>query len=262
MGVGAYPWVARASIRRYSTYRVATLGSILENCVVSMLWGYVLLAVVRTTGTVHGLAPKEALTFAFVSGSIEASFWVTAPTEIDERIKTGDVVTDIQRPLDFQLYWLSHEAGRVVLMYLTRGIAQLAFGALVLHVLLPHDPGALALFVVTLTLGFVISFAWRFIVGLTGFWLLDTRGAVSLSGAIVTFSSGALLPLALLPSSVGRGLRWLPFAGIVQTPFDAFTGNRSVVGGIALQVVWAIVLLLVGRLMYRRALRRVVVQGG
>jgi len=78
----------------------------------------------------------------------------------------------------------------------------------------------------------------------------------------VTFASGALLPLSLLPDGLADVMRVLPFASIVQTPFEVFTGERAVAPALAGQLVWAIVLLAVGRLVLRRAVAKVVIQGG
>jgi ABC-2 type transport system permease protein len=260
--LSTYPRVARAAVRRYSSYRLATLASALEYSVASMVRAFVLLAVVRARGPVRGFDAEEAVTFAFLAGGIEVALWLTAPTEIDGRIRTGDVITDLQRPVDFQGWWLSHEAGRAVYMVLTRGVPPYLFGLVVLHILAPASAGAALLFALSLALAFLVSFAWRFLVSLSGFWLLDTRGVVSIAGAIVTFASGALVPLDLLPTALGDALRVLPFAGMVQTPFDVFTGNRGALPAMAGQVVWAAGLLLIGRLVLRRAAAKVVVQGG
>jgi len=60
-------------------------------------------------------------------------------------------------------------------------------------------------------------------------------------------------------------LNVLPFASIQSTPFLIYTGYLD--GQVALQrmgvqVLWLIVLFLLGRLIMGRALKKVVVQGG
>lgn len=258
----AYVAVARATARRYSTYRIATLAGVLETSVAAMIRAFVLVAVVRTIGGVGGMSPREAATFAFLAGAIEQTLWITVPLDIDARIRTGDVIVDLQRPVDFQLWWLAHDAGRAACMVLTRGVPPFLFGMVVLGIEAPASVASAGLFVVALALGFTVSYAWRFLVTLTGFWLLDTRGAHSLAGGIVTVASGALLPLTLLPDGMARVARVLPFAAMVQTPFDVFTGERSAIAALAGQAAWAVVLLVVGRVVLRRAVTKLVVQGG
>jgi len=262
MGVGAYPWVARASIRRYSTYRMATVGAVVEASIASMIRAFVLLAAVHAVGTVRGLHPVQAATYAFLAGAIDTSLQTMWPTDIDERIRTGEVIVDLQRPVDFQLWWFAHEAGRSAYMCVTRGIPSFLFGVLVLGIVVPGDVGAAALFTVSLGLAFVVAFATRFLLSMSGFWLLDTRGTNSLVGAIITFSSGTLLPFAFFPERVAHVMRVLPFAALVQTPFEVFTSSRPAAPALASQAAWAVVLLLFGRAVLARAVRRVVIQGG
>lgn len=260
--LSAYVAVAGATYRRYSTYRMATFAYMLETSVASMIQAFVLLAAVRTIGSAADLTPREAATFAFLSGTIQLAMWVTAPLELDGRIRTGDVIVDLQRPVDFQAWWYAHETGRAVHALLTRGLVPYLFGVLVLDIVVPDSPATLGLFAVSLALGFTVAYAWRFLVGLSGFWMLDTRGMHSLAGAVVTFSSGALLPLSLLPDRLGDVIRVLPFAAVIQTPFEVFTGSRASLPALGSQAAWAVVLLVLGRVVLRRAIAKVVVQGG
>lgn len=260
--LSCYWRAAGATYRRYSTYRVATVAAVLEISAASMVRAFVLVAVVRTIGAVRALTPRQAATFAFVAGSIEMAMWVTVPLDIDQRIRTGDVVVDLQRPVDFQLWWLATEAGRAAYMVVTRGLPPYLFGVIVMHISPPASVSSALLFSVSIVLGFTVAFAWRFLVALTGFWLLDTRGTQSLAALLVTFASGALLPLTLFPHWLDRVLRVLPFAAIVQTPFEVFVGERAALSALGSQLAWGIALLLVGRLALRAAVAKLVVQGG
>lgn len=253
--------VAGTSFRRHSTYRVATAAAVLENTVISMLRGLVYVAVVKASGTTD-LGTSEAITFAFVSGMIESSFWIVWPLEIGERIRSGDVITDLYRPVDFQAWWLASEAGRCGFALLAKGAPQLLLGMLLFGLAMPATPGSAVLFLVSLALAFLVVFAWKFTVSLVGFWLLDVRGITSLAGAVVTVTSGALLPLALLPDGLAAVFRWLPAAAMITTPFELFIGGGAVAPRLATQAAWALALLLLGRALLRRAVARVVVQGG
>jgi ABC-2 type transport system permease protein len=64
-----------------------------------------------------------------------------------------------------------------------------------------------------------------------------------------------------MPDGLEGVLRWLPFAAVLQLPLEVFLG-RGVVGPLARQAAWAVVLLALGRSVLRRAERKLVVQGG
>lgn len=254
--------VASTSFRRHSTYRVATAAAVLENTVVNILRGLVYAAVVKAAGDVDAFGTSQAITFAFVAGTIESSFWIVAPLEIGERIRSGDVITDLYRPVDVQGWWLASEAGRCGFALLAKGLPQVVVGLVVFDLATPRSLGSLLLFLVSIALSFVVAFAWKFIVALSGFWLLDVRGVTSLAGAVVTVTSGALLPLPLLPDELAHVLRWLPPAAMITIPFELFVGGTAAAPRLATQAAWAVVLLLAGRWVLRRAVAKVVVQGG
>lgn len=222
---------------------------------------YVWLAVLAAGAEAGDLTKSGIVTYAFVTGAISATLQPTWPTEIVERIRSGDIVTDLYRPVDFQLWWLARDAGGSAFRLFARGIPPVVVGGLVFDLALPTRPGAWVAFGVSLALALLVVFAWKLLVSLSGFWLLNPAGVLQLAGALFTFGSGSLLPLAFMPDWLESTLRWLPFAAMLQLPLEILLG-RGIVGPLARQVLWAVVLLALGRVVLRRAEHKLVVQGG
>ena len=222
---------------------------------------YVWLAVLAAGADAGGLTRSGVVTYAFVTGAISATLQPTWATEIVERIRSGDIVTDLYRPVDFQLWWLARDAGEAAYRLFTRGIPPVIVGGIVFDLALPTRPIVWLSFGVSVALAFVVVFAWKLLVSLSAFWLLNPAGVVQLAGALFTFGSGSLLPLAFLPDALEGTLRWLPFAAMLQLPLEILLG-RGVAGPLARQAAWAVVLLVAGRVVLRRAERKLVVQGG
>ena len=84
--------------------------------------------------------------------------------------------------------------------------------------------------------------------------------------ALATFLSGMIVPLPLFPDWAQPIVQALPFAGLVDLPFRVFTGHipagADAVSVLQHQIVWTIALVLFGRWLLSRGMRRVVVQGG
>ena len=76
------------------------------------------------------------------------------------------------------------------------------------------------------------------------------------------FLAGAVVPLALLPWSIGAVLGWLPFASMVSAPLRIYTGDGDVVTLLAGQAAWAALLWLLLRRVWKRAAARMVSFGG
>jgi ABC-2 type transport system permease protein len=136
---------------------------------------------------------------------------------------------------------------------------------LVFRLLVPHSPLIWAAFVLSMALAICVSFALRFLINLSAFWLLDYRGPGVLMLAASNFLSGMLVPITFFPGALRTIATLLPFAAVIQTPVDVWLGKDqglSLAGALAGQAAWAIALLLLGRLVLRAALKKLVVQGG
>ena len=258
--------VARRAFRRYSTYRAATFGGVFTNTVFGFIRASVFVAVYRQRGDVGGFDLADALTFTFVSQgflAVVGTFMGHLP--LADRIQTGDVVTDLYRPVDLQLFELSEDVGRAAYQCTVRAILPVLAGGLVFDLRLPTTPGPWLLFVASTFLGLSSSFALRFLVSLSTFWTLDYRAASQISVVLGLFLSGFTIPIVFFPDWLEQAARVLPWASFVQIPIEVLLGKHEgwgLAGALATQLGGGLALLACGRLVLAAATRRVVVQGG
>ena len=261
--------LSRRTFRRYSTYRAATLGGLVPNVVFGYLRAYVLLAVVDQAGPVGGFDARDVVTYSFATQAliVPIAIFGAGGSSIDlaDRIRTGDVVIDLYRPLDFQGYWLAQDLGRATQGLVTRGVASFVAGFLAFALVVPTTPAGVAAATVTLVLAVVVSFAFRYLVALGSFWLVDDRGLVLIGGILAMFLSGFLVPVTFFPEWLQAVAGASPFPAMVQLPVEVFLGQHEGAGlarVVAVQLTWAAVLLGAGRALGALAVRKVVVQGG
>ena len=100
------------------------------------------------------------------------------------------MASDLAKPFDYYAFWLARDLGRAVYHLLARGLPTLLIGFLFYDLLLPPTPLIWPLLAVTLTLAVVMSFAFRFIINATAFWVLDIRGVAAVLGVGMLFLSG------------------------------------------------------------------------
>ena len=241
------------------------MAGVFTNTVFAFLKAYVLLAVIGDR-TVGGLDAVTAVTFTFVVEGVTVVASPFGELGLAERIRSGDVVVDLYRPVDVQRYWLAHEGGRAVFQAFVRGVPPFVIGAVVFEMTLPEQLGVWVAFLVSVALAVMVAFALRFLVELVGFWILDARGAHQLLSSVTMFFSGFLIPVSLFPTALEGLARVLPFVAVAQLPGELFIGEHRGVGAslgvLAFQLAWALVLLAAGRLVLARATRMVVVHGG
>ncbi|MFC9298940.1 ABC transporter permease [Streptomyces sp. NPDC057011] len=268
-GAGLYLAVAAGGFRRYATYGIATAAGVFTNTVFGFIVAYTYIALWDERPGLGGYDQAQALTFVWVSQSLLAAGALIGggfQEEIQERVRTGDIAVDLYRPADLQMWWLAADMGRAAFQLLGRGVVPLVAGALFFELALPADPVRWLLFLVSVALGLVVSFALRYLLGLLAFWLMDGAGINLMATVVSIFFSGMLLPLTVFPGGFGEFVRVLPWAAMLQVPLDvlmgAHAGAGSAVEALVFQAGWALVLLGAGRLLQSAATRKVVVQGG
>lgn len=258
---------AVGGFRRFSRYRAATVAGAFTNTVFGLLRASVTTAVVASAGgTLGGYDAPSVVAYAWLSQAVLAAVHVFAWTELAERIRTGDIVTDLSRPVDLQLQWLAADLGRAGFVLVPRALPPLAVGALTFGMTLPTTPGPYLFGLVSLALAVGISFACRFLLNLTAFWLLDLRGPMTLYVIVNNLLCGLLLPVWWLPGWLRTIAAATPFPSMVQAPVDLLGGRVAAPGQtvqtLAVQACWLALTLLAGRWVLARATRRVVIQGG
>ncbi|MFD4697149.1 ABC transporter permease [Streptomyces niveus] len=263
-----YAAVAAGGFRRYATYRAATAAGVFTNTVFGFIGAYTYIALWEQRPNLGGYDLSQALTYVWLGQALLMTCAMMGggfEDELMERIRTGDIAIDLYRPVDLQLWWMASDLGRAAFHLLGRGIVPMALGALAFDLAVPTRPMVWLAFLFSVFLGVVVSFAVRYLVALSAFWLLDGAGVGQIAFLAGLFFSGMLLPLTLFPGALGEIARALPWSSLLQVPADVFLERRTgwgLLGAFAFQAGWAAALLALGRLLQSVATRRVVVQGG
>jgi ABC-2 type transport system permease protein len=259
--------LARRGYRRYAAYPGATAAGLFTNVFFGFLIAYILLALYERTDVVGGYDVRDAIAYVWLSQGLLAVVASFGPSwiELAERVRSGDVATDLQRPVDVQRALFAQDAGRAAYQLVYRAVPQFLLGAAVFEVTIPADPLRWLAFALSVGLAVVVSFAIRFIVNLTSFWLLDYRGTYLLALVLSLVLSGMIIPLSFFPGVLGDIVRTLPFASMLQAPIDIYVG--APLGGstalvLLLQATWALILIGAGRALLAAGTRKLVLQGG
>lgn len=259
--------LAKAGFRRYSTYRQATAAGLFTNVVFGFMRTFVLLATASGGGgSVAGYRAPQLVTYVWMGQGMIAFVGLWGDTELATRIRTGDVVSDLLRPIHPIFSYFAVDMGRAVFSAGTRLIIPILVGALAFDFYLPPDPVTYPLLLASMVAAAVLSFGCRYIVNLATFWTLDGRGPQLAWTIASTVLGGLYFPLHFLPPAVVTWL-WLatPFPSLLQAPLDIASGragNLLGAGYLAVALAWIAVVFRLAVALQRRAERRLVAQGG
>lgn len=257
--------LVRVSFRQQMTYRMAMLAGLVTNLFFGILRVAVLKALYNGKQMVNGLSMQGAVTFAGLSQSMIMFLMLFGFFEIMQSVSSGAVAGDLLRPMSYYLLWLGKDLGRSLVNLVMRGILTFVIFSLFFDVILPRSVGQWLAFGLSLALSYLLSFSWRFLVNLVAFWTPDALGIGRLLFLISQFLSGFIMPLPLMPDWFNALCRLTPFPLMVTTPANIFLGmsQGSALGMELLrQAAWVGVLVVVGSIVYRAGIRRLVVQGG
>ncbi|MBB5893399.1 ABC transporter permease [Kutzneria kofuensis] len=263
--IGCYLRITLAGFHRFSTYRQAVVAGTATNIVFGLIKVGILTAVyvARDGAPIGGYDLTTTITYVWLGQGLlgVVDFW--GDDELAERIRSGDVVVDLSRPWNLQAALLCGDLGRAGFGLVARFIPQLALGALFFPFRWPGDPWVVwPAFLISTACAVLVSFHIRFLLHLTSFWLLDSRGVINLYRIVGATLAGLEVPLSYFPDWAQAVLVFTPFPAMLQDPINVFVQVGSLPLTLAHQLLWVALLAAAGRLLLDGAVRKVVVQGG
>lgn len=127
------------------------------------------------------------------------------------------------------------------------------------------DAATLAVYVLSLLLGFLVGFFFEASIGMIGFWFLEVSSLLYVINTLNFFVSGHMFPLDLLPSPWAQLLKVLPFQYMAYFPAAVFLGKiqgDELMYGLAGEMVWVVVFIVLSRGLFHVGLRRYSAYGG
>lgn len=250
-------------------YRVAALAGV----VTQFFWGFMEIMVFRafyeTDAQAFPMSFASTASYIWLQQAFLAFFMVWfMENEILDAIVNGNVAYELCRPVDIYGMWfarsVANRASRAVLRCFPILVVA-AFLPAPFGIMKPRDPVSFLWFIWTLAMGFLVTVAFCMVVYMLAFFTVSAQGLRILCVSAVEFLSGLVIPLPFFPEKILRVMQALPFAYMQNVPLLVYSGDltgRQLWRTAALQLLWLVALILLGRALWLLAKRRIVVQGG
>ena len=189
-------------------------------------------------------------------------------TDIHDSIVTGQVSYELIRPLNLYWFWYAKLFAKKISGTLLR-----FFPVILIAILLPYQyslkaPASFSsflLFIITLSLGVLLSLALGMLIYSLMFYTTSSKGIFSVYMVVAEFLAGSVIPIPFMPAFLQKICYLLPFRLSIDLPYRLYCGNISITEGvqsILLQLVWTILIVLLGLFLMKKAKKRLVIQGG
>lgn len=258
----------RSRLAYRSEVGVLFVGRILALFVQVAIWKALLGVEGRAESSIGSITLREMVTYVIISRTIAVFVSLFAGYSplwrIGEKIQNGEIAMDLTRPVGLRENLFFETLGNNLFEIIFGALPMLLAGALFFGLDVP-PPAYLLLFAAAAVNGLLIYFMLSYMAGLIAFWYLTVWHLERFLNDLILVFSGALIPLWFFPPFLVTVSEWLPFRLIFYTPISIYLEKHSMpeVGSLILQqFAWLGVLLLVERVMWKRGVRKLVIQGG
>lgn len=253
------------SFRRHLTYRAAAIAGLITNFGFGWLRASVLLALYNGRSAVEGITVSGLYTYVALTQAVMTYLAFFGWADLMNSVYSGEVGSDLLKPMNYFRYWLAQDAGRALVAFLLRGVLIMILFSLVFPMIYPDSVIQWLALAAALILSWLVSFSYRFLINLAAFWTPNAKGVGRFGYVISWFFSGFLMPLRLFPEWVQTIANWTPFPHMLNTVVEIYIGTlqgTAVWQALILQAAWAVGLAIIGQLLLKTAVRRLVILGG
>lgn len=262
----SYIYIIRMNLLTSLAYRFEVFSSVISHFVVMFAGVFVWKAAYSgMPSSVEGVTERQMVTYIIVSFLISGLFDISVEWSIGEKMRDGSIVSDFIRPLNPFFCWLMEDIGQSLNALFLRFLPLLLISSLVFGFSLPCSLGAAIVFIPSCLLSYFILWFINAITGMLAFWIIDLRYMGIVTGIIIEILSGSMIPLWFFPEKIQSVSRFLPFQYTYQTPLGIYIGKTALneaIPSMLLQALWVLILAGLACIMWKRAKKRLFVQGG
>jgi ABC-2 type transport system permease protein len=263
--LNAYLAVFIGKMKVLLQYKEAALAGIATQIFWGVIRILILLAFYRSTVSPQPISFPEVVTYIWLSQATFRLVPISVDSDIAIMIRTGTVGYELVRPLDLYYFWFCRTMAGKLAPTLLRFFPVVVISGLFLGLKPPATWFAFFSWLLLTILALFLSSAITNLMNISMLWTVAGDGISNLFMSSTYLLSGQMIPLTLFPEFTKRFILSLPFAGMVDLPIQFYLGRKTLPelsGAIFFQLVWLVGFLLVGRLILRVGLKRMIVQGG
>lgn len=259
----------RAGIQEIATYRLNffcfILGQIFSCFIMYFVWNAVFIS--SGENAFMGFSMENMVVYIFMSFITGVMSYSEVAYNIGEEIREGSIAMRMIRPVNYQTTFLFKEIGNftITLTVFVPVVIGLEIYRFISTGAVQFNIALFLLYLVSVVLSYFICFFFNVCFGFLAFVLKNLWGANILKDSIINFMSGAMIPLAFMPTVIRGILQFLPFASLRYTPVMIYMGVYSpaeIVFYLVLQVFWVIAMYALSKFVWKMCLKHLSIQGG
>jgi ABC-2 type transport system permease protein len=246
-------------------YRLRYYTGIVTYFIYVTVYYFIWRAIYEHSSTIEGFDFRHILTYIAVGWIIRSFYFNNVDQDMANQVIEGKLAMDLIKPVNIQLMYVAQAFGESLFR---AGLLSLPTALILMLVYPLRRPASLhhfLAFLPSVLLSFFIVAAINFAVGTLAVRLKSILGLLRAKYFLLELFSGLLLPISYFPEVLQKLFKFLPFEYISYVPVLLYLGKingGAIVGSLGLQLVWVVVLFLLGNAMWKWSSRKITIQGG
>lgn len=271
MKMKKYIMIIVNKLKTLFTYRARVIFQILSSVLAIVIQYYLWFSIYSTKygglekAIIKGLSFNQTFAYVAIASSTIILLKTSIDWDINKHVNSGDIILYLYKPLDYMQYMFASSLGTVLGNFLTVTIPSyfMIFYVFKAKIIIGWN---ITFFLITMCGGYVLSFLFDFLIGITCFWTMSIWGISKGKDLIITFLSGALIPLNFYPEKISLVLNYLPFSYIYNVPISILTSNEQfpikwcVV--CLFQILWILIIFFITKEYYKYTIKYLSINGG
>lgn len=254
-----------ARFRALLQYRAAALAGLATQVFWGLIRVMIFTAFYAASSAPQPMTLPEVITYVWLTQALLLVLPWRLDPDVEQLVRSGNVAYELVRPVDLHGLWLARAVAQRTAPAVLRCLPMVVIAYAFLDMSAPAGPTSALAFAGSLVATVALSAALTTLLSVSVLYTLSGRGVHVFMVSVVNFFSGSIVPLPLLPEWLQAIASVLPFRGLMDTPFRLYMGHlppADAALAVGHQLLWTLAIVLLGRVLLARALRRVVVQGG
>lgn len=251
------------TLQEYFVYRLNMVMWRVRQLFVFLLPYFMWRAILGEGGDIYGYDFGSIMTYLFGTTILRSLVMGSRTVDLGWMINSGMLTIPLLRPIGMFKFLLTRDAAdklfNLSFMFIEIPLVLLFFKP---PVFLQSDIRLLSFTAISILLAIMVYFFINIIFGSLGFWTRDVWAPRFLLMVILEFATGAMFPLDMLPQFWQTLLLWTPFPYLLYVPLRIYLGVGETVSTYLFpQLIWAILLYLLARFIWKRGLLRYEAEG-
>lgn len=239
---------------------IRTLGNFVTVIIQAAIWKAVI-----GEGEINSINLEQMITYSIINTLILALLLTNISHKVNGSLKSGGIASELVRPLSYLMYLFAEGMGGVVYRFVFVVTPSLIISVIFFGIQAPASIAHLFAFLVAMVFALVMSFLLGYLVSLIAFWFLTHFALDWMLGGLMIIFSGSFLPIWFFPDKWAFVAHVLPFQFLGYVPAALYMGyipKEEIVMNLLPGLIWIGGFMILVQLLWWRAIRRLVVQGG